>query len=121
MRRTGVRPSLRCRADHVTDLEGVVLDLSGDQTGNVGHIHHEVTGDEPVSGRELGGQADRRCKDTVMHSRSLRVGNLPQASIVPITRVSGSTADDNPGLEKVGVLGQTVVVDVAGLSVDLVW
>jgi hypothetical protein len=92
---TGTTESLMGgRADDVAELEGVVLNLSGDETRNVRHVHHEV--------------------------RLVDVGDLAQASVVEVPRVRGGTANDDPGLEEDGVLLEGVVVDQPGGVVDLV-
>jgi hypothetical protein len=82
------------RADDVAELEGVVLNLSGDESRDVGHVHHEV--------------------------RAVEVGDLTHASVVEVARVRGGTADDDPGLEEDGVLLQSIVVDETSRGVDLV-
>lgn len=48
------------------------------------------------------------------------VGNLAKASVVKVPGVSGSTADENLGLEEVGVLLESIVVDQASGGVNLV-
>lgn len=81
-------------ADKVTLVERVLLNLSRDETRDVGHVHEEVG--------------------------ALAVGNLAQALVVPVTRVGGGTADDKAGLEEVSLLLEELVVDQAGVGVDLV-
>ena len=39
------------------------------------------------------------------------VGNLAEGGIVPVTRISRGTADDEAGLEYLCLLRQTLVVD----------
>lgn len=70
------------------------MDLGSDKTRDVSHIHHEV--------------------------RTVDVGNLAKTLVVPITRVSRSTTDQNSGLEEESVLLEGVIVDEAGSGVDLV-
>ena len=60
----------------------------------MGHVHHEV--------------------------RRLSVGDLAQALVVPITRVSGRAADEHLGLEEAGLLLEEIVIDQTGGDVDLV-
>lgn len=81
-------------ADEVTVVEGVLLDLSGNETRDMGHVHHEVG--------------------------TLGVGNLAKAGVVPVTGVGRGTANDEARLEEVGLLLEEVVVNEAGLSIDLV-
>ena len=85
---------LRGGANYITELEGVVLDLSGDESRDVGHVAEEVG--------------------------TLPVGDLPEATVVPVTRVSGSSTDEDSGLEELGVGVETLVVDQSGLEIDLV-
>lgn len=82
------------RGDNVTELEGRVLLASGDETGDVGHVAHEVG--------------------------TLSVGNLSEPSVVPVSGVGGTTADDQSWLEQVGVGLELWVVDDTGGWVDSV-
>ena len=52
--------------------------------------------------------------------RALLVCDLAQACIVPVARVSGSTADQDSRLEQVGVLVESLVVDETSSVVDLI-
>jgi hypothetical protein len=81
--------------DDVAELEGARLLAGGDQTRDVGHV-----------GKEVG---------------ALGVGDLAKPSVVPVTGVSGTTADEETGLEEVGVGLELRVVDDTGGRVDSVW
>lgn len=84
-----------CRCSHnIAVLEWVVLHAGRHQSGDVGNVGHEVRAD--------------------------LVGDLAQLSVVPIARVGGGTTDEDLGLELLGSLGQTFVVDEPGLGVDFV-
>lgn len=80
--------------DDITILEGRVLLASGDQTRDMGHVAQQV--------------------------RTVAVGDLSQSLVVPVSRVSGSTTDDQSGLVKTGVGGQLLVVDQTGSRGDSV-
>jgi hypothetical protein len=86
---------LRGGGDNVAELEWRALLSSSDQTRDVGHVAHEVG--------------------------TLSIGNLPETSIVPVTGVGGSTADEQSRLEEVGVGLELRVVDQTGFGVDTVW
>ena len=60
----------------------------------MGHVHHEV--------------------------RTVEVSDLAKTLVVPVSRVSGGTTDQDPGLEEESVLLECVVVDETGGGVDLV-
>lgn len=78
-------PHSRSSADYIAKLERVVLHLRGNQTRDVCDVGHQI--------------------------RSLLVGNLAETTVLPVTWVSRSSADDNSGLEEVGILVETVVVN----------
>ena len=80
--------------DNVGVLEGAGGLLGGDEAGDVGHVDHEV-------GANL-------------------VGDLPEALVLPLAGVGRATGDDEPGLEKEGLLLEGIVVDVPGLLVQAV-
>jgi len=81
-------------ADDIAVLERIILNLSSDETRDVGHVHHEV--------------------------RTVEVSDLAKTLVVPVSRVSGGTTDQDPGLEEESVLLKGVVVDETGSGVDLV-
>lgn len=88
------RQDVRGGGNNIAVLERRVLDLTGDETRDVGHVGEEVS--------------------------SLLVGNASEGLVVPVPRVGGGTADDETGLEKVGVGREALVVDQTGLLNDLV-
>lgn len=82
------------RSDDVTVLEWRSLLTGSDKTRNVSHVTEEVS--------------------------SLPIGNLSQSSIVPVSGVGGSSADQQPRFEEVGVGLELRVVDDTGGGVDSV-
>ena len=80
--------------DNVGVGEGRVVDATSDQTGNVGHVDHEVAAD--------------------------LVANLAEALVVNGTAVGRGTGDDDLGSVHEGVLLELVVVNDASLEVDTV-
>lgn len=78
----------------VTVLERRVLLGSSDETRDVGHVGHEVS--------------------------ALAIGDLSETAIVPVTGVSGTTANEKTGLEEVGVGLELGVVNDTSLGVDSV-
>ena len=80
--------------DHIAVLEGVGGLLGGDQTGDVSHIHH--------------------------HHGSVGVSDLADAGVVPLTRIGGSSAHNQLGLEDASQLLHLVVVHQTGLGVHVV-
>lgn len=67
---------------------------SSDETGDVGHVGHEVS--------------------------ALAIGDLSETAIVPVTGVSGTTANEETGLEEVGVGLELGIVNDTSLGVDSV-
>lgn len=80
--------------DDVAEVEGRLGLFAGNQTGNVGHVAHEVG--------------------------AVLVGDLAHGVILELTRVGGGTADEELGAEERSVLLEALVVNEAGLGVDLV-
>lgn len=80
--------------DNVGVGEGRVVDATGDQTGDVGHVDHEVAAD--------------------------LVANLAEALVVDGTAVCRGTGNDDLGSVHESVLLELVVVDDASLEVDTV-
>lgn len=80
--------------DNIAVFEGRLGLLSGNETGDVGHVGHEV--------------------GTVL------VGDLAEAGIVPLTGVGRGTADENLGAEELGVLLESVKINETGGHIDLV-
>lgn len=80
--------------DDITVVEGGGLLSGGDETGNVGHVAQEVS--------------------------TLTVGDLSETGVVPVTGVSGTTADEETGLVEVGVGLELGVVDDTGGRVNSV-
>lgn len=78
----------------VTVLERRVLLGSGDETRDVGHVGQEIS--------------------------ALAIGDLSETAIVPVTGVSGTTANDKTGLVEIGVGLELGVVDDTSLGVDSV-
>lgn len=78
----------------VTVLERRVLLSSGDETRDVGHVGQEIS--------------------------ALAIGDLSETAIVPVTGVSGTTANDKTGLVEIGVGLELGVVDDTSLGVDSV-
>jgi len=85
---------MRRGGDNVAILEGVVHFLSSHKAANVRHV------------------AEEQC--------AALVGNFPEAFVVPVTRVSASTADYHPWPKVQRLLLQSVVVDVPRGGVHLV-
>lgn len=73
-------------------LEGVVQLLSSNEAGCVGNVCHEPG--------------------------ALLVGNFAEFSIIPVAGVSGSTADDETGLEDLRLSSKTSVIDEVGVGCD---
>lgn len=80
--------------DYITVVERRALLTGGDETGDVGHVAHEV--------------------------RLVGVGNLSKPGVVPVSRVSGSTTHDESRLVEVGVGVQLLIVNQVSLGVDSV-
>ena len=85
---------VRRGGDDVAELEGRVLLTGSNETGDVGHVAEEVS--------------------------ALLVGDLSQSSVVPVSRVGGTTADEESRLVQVGVGLELLVVDDTGRGVDSV-
>lgn len=94
IRKKRLAKNSRGGADDIAVLERIILNLSSDETRDVGHVHHEV--------------------------RTVEVSDLAKTLVVPVSRVSGGTTDQDPGLEEESVLLECVVVDETGGGVDLV-
>ena len=71
--------------DNVTEVERRAVLTGSDETGDVGHVAHEV--------------------------RTVGIGDLPQPGVVPVSGVSRGTTDEESGLVQSGVGGQLLVVD----------
>ena len=82
------------RGDDMGVFHGVVQQPGGDQSGRVGHVHHQ-------QGPHL-------------------VGDLAHALVVPFARIGRGAADDQFGFALQGFTLHSVVVDRAGLLVELV-
>ena len=80
--------------DNVAVREGRLVDASGDETGDVSHIHHEVAAD--------------------------LVSDLAHAGVVDLTAVGRGTGDQDLGAVHQSVLLELVVVDEAGFEIDAV-
>jgi hypothetical protein len=80
--------------DNVGVGEGRVVDATGDQTGNMGHVDHEVAAD--------------------------LVANLAETLVVDGTAVGRGTSNDNLGSVHESVLLELVIVDDTSLEVDTV-
>jgi hypothetical protein len=80
--------------DDVAVREGRLVDTSGDQTGDMGHVHQEVAAD--------------------------LVRDLTHAGVVDFAAVGGGTGDEHLGAVHEGVLLELVVVDEAGVEVHTV-
>ncbi|KAL7463376.1 hypothetical protein ACHAXS_003750, partial [Conticribra weissflogii] len=80
--------------DDVAEFEGRFLFLGGDEPGDVSHVHEE--------------------------EGAVIVGNFAEAFVVPVTGISGSSADDHGGFEEGGIAFELVVVDESGDGVNLV-
>jgi hypothetical protein len=52
---------------------------------------------------------------------ALLVGNFAEGLVIPITGISGGTADQQAGLEQAGLRRQVVVVDEMGFRIETVW
>lgn len=83
-----------CGGDNIGVLEGRGDDASSDQAGNMGHIDHEVGTD--------------------------RVGNLPHSLVVDQTAVGRGTGHKDLRAVELSILSEHVIVDDAGLEIDLV-
>ena len=81
-------------SDNVTVFKGGIELLGGNQTRNVGHVHHQ--------------------------QGTIGIGNFTVTLVIEITRVSGSTSNDHGRLEKTGIALELVVVDQTSLGVDTV-
>jgi len=79
----------------ITELEWRGLLTGGNETGDVGHVAQQVS--------------------------ALGIGDLAQPSVVPVTGVSRTSANEETGLVKVGVGLKLRVVDDTGGWVDSVW
>lgn len=75
----------RCGGHNVTVVKWAVQLLRCDQTTRVSDIGHQVS--------------------------TLLVANAPECCIIPVSRVGRSTADDQAGLEYLGLLVQGCVID----------
>mmetsp|Transcript_18526 Transcript_18526/g.33684 ORF Transcript_18526/g.33684 Transcript_18526/m.33684 type:complete len:256 (-) Transcript_18526:42-809(-) len=80
--------------DDVGMLKGRLKFTCGDETTDVGHVHHQKRANFVANGAETG--------------------------VVPVTGVRGGSADDELRTEFEGLLLKAVVIDVAGLGVQLV-
>lgn len=85
---------MRCSSNNVTELEGVVKLLCSNETARMRHITHE------------------EC--------TLGVGDVTKPLVVPVARVSGSTTNDETGLEELCLLGEVFIVDKMSFGVDTV-
>mmetsp|Transcript_54040 Transcript_54040/g.156028 ORF Transcript_54040/g.156028 Transcript_54040/m.156028 type:complete len:412 (-) Transcript_54040:6-1241(-) len=85
---------VRGGGDDIAEFERRGLFSSGNQTRNVGHIHHQ--------------------------QGTVGVGNLSEFGIVPVTRVRRSSANDQGRLEQTGITSQLFIVNVSGFGVDAV-
>ena len=81
-------------SDDITVFERRVLFSGGDQSGNVGHVHHQ--------------------------KRSVGVGDFSVFGVVPVTRVGRSSGNDHGRFEKGSITGELFVVNVSGFRVDAV-
>lgn len=86
---------VRGGGDYVAVLERRVLDFTSNETRDVSHIRQEVS--------------------------TLLVGDASKGLVVPISGVGRCSADDETGLEEVGVGSEGFIVDQTGLLDDLVW
>lgn len=77
-------------SNNIAILEGVVQLLGSDETRSVGNVGHEPS--------------------------TLLVSDLTELSIVPVTGVSRSTADDETGLENFGLGGKASIVYEVGVG-----
>lgn len=84
----------RSSRNNITVLKRIRQLLRRDQTARVCDIGHQV--------------------------RAVLVRRLPQARVIPVTRVSRGTADDEFGLEDAGLGGEFGVVDELGVGVEAV-
>ena len=80
--------------DDVAVVKRRGLFASGDQSGNVCHVHHQ--------------------------KGSVGVSDFSELSVVPVTWVGRSSADDHGGFEETGKVGELFVVDVSGFGMDAV-
>lgn len=85
---------LRGGGDDMAMLERAVEFLGGDETADVGDVGHEIG--------------------------TLLVTDVSEPAIVPVTGVRRGTADDEPGLEYLGLLLEAGVVDELGGGIDRV-
>lgn len=79
----------------ITVFKRGLVHTGGNETGNVSHIHHEVTAD--------------------------LVGDFPHTSVVDLTAVGRGTSDKNLRTVHECILFEPVVVDQASFKVDTVW
>ena len=82
------------RGDDIAVLEGVVELLRRDKTTGVGDVGHK--------------------------EGALTLSDRLQCLVVPVAGVGGGTADDETGLEELGLVGEVLVVDELSLGGDAV-
>lgn len=117
MKRSGPKSgNARGGADDIAVLEGVVLNLSGNESRDVGHVH---PGGQPKDD-QLGSEFKLGAGQSSHEVRAVHVSNLAEAGVVKVPGVGRSTADEDPGLEEEGVLLEGIVVDETGGGVHLV-
>ncbi|VEU40698.1 unnamed protein product [Pseudo-nitzschia multistriata] len=84
-----------CGCHNIAIVERRRLLSSGDQSGNVRHVHHQKG---PVG-----------------------ISDFSEFGVVPVTGVSRSSADDHGRFEKTCITGKLLMVNISGLGVNSVW
>mmetsp|Transcript_21723 Transcript_21723/g.40545 ORF Transcript_21723/g.40545 Transcript_21723/m.40545 type:complete len:300 (-) Transcript_21723:60-959(-) len=81
--------------DNIAVFKRRLLLPGGNQTRDVGHVHHQKS--------------------------SVGIGDLTELFVVPVARVCGSTSNDQGRLEESCITSKLLIIDVSSLGVDTVW